>query len=162
MSHFSNPPLQSAPSFVSQPDRQMKPPGGIFDGSILLSEHTIKDSRIQKTIELLQANLHLSLSLDAIARTVNLSPSHLRALFSEITGLPLAHYVKLLRLEVARHLLATEFLTVKQVMARTGIKDPSHFNRDFKSAYGITPSQYRNRSQALGNQVLLDPYQGNR
>lgn len=134
----------------------MKPPGGIFDGSTLLSEQTIKDSRIQKTVELLQASLHLELSLETIARTVNLSPSYLRALFSDVIGLPLACYVKQLRLETARHLLATEFLTVKQVMAKTGIKDPSHFNRDFKSAYGVTPAQYRNLSKYTYSQAFSE------
>ena len=114
------------------------------------------DARIQKTIELLQAGLHLNLSLETIARTVNLSSSYLRALFSEVTGLPLAYYVKQLRLEAARYLLATEFLTVKQVMAKTGIKDPSHFNRDFKSAYGVTPSQYRNLSKGYSKQSSAD------
>ena len=68
--------------------------------------------------------------------------------------LPLAHYVKLLRMETARQLLATEYLTVKQVMDKTGFKDPSHFNRDFKSAYGVTPSQYRNLSKCSGDWVL--------
>lgn len=148
MSHFSKPPLRRVPSPSpltpdSQPE-QMQPSGHFFDCAMLPSETSLPDARIQKTIELLQTNLQLSLSLETIAQTVNLSPSRLRALFAEITGLPLAHYVKLLRLETARHLLATEFLTVKEVMAKTGIKDASHFNRDFKQAYGVNPAQYRN------------------
>lgn len=126
--------------------------GGFFDDPILPVESQITDSRIRITIEHLRANLHLNLSLATIARTVNLSESRLRCLFREVTGLPLAKYAGLLRMEAARQLLATEYLTVKEVMAKTGFNDPSHFNRDFKSAYGVTPSQYRNQSKCTDSQ----------
>jgi len=34
-------------------------------------------------------------------------------------------------------------LNIKQIMSRVGIKDKSHFSREFKRAYGLTPKQYR-------------------
>lgn len=143
MSHLSRPPLQSA---LLQPAKQAQPPGGLIDDVALISKYSVSDARIKKTIEFLESNLHCNLSLETIARNVNLSPSYLRALFCEVTGCPLAEYVKQMRMEAARHLLATEFLTIKEVLAQTGIKDPSHFNRDFKLKYGVTPAQYRNRN----------------
>jgi transcriptional regulator GlxA family with amidase domain len=48
-----------------------------------------------------------------------------------------------LRLDHARHLLQTSFLTVKQVMAATGWNDPSHFSRGFKRRHGYTPRAQR-------------------
>jgi AraC-like DNA-binding protein len=50
-----------------------------------------------------------------------------------------------LRLETARRLLATEYLTLKQVMARVGLSDVTHFNRDFRKVYGLSPCDYRDR-----------------
>ena len=47
------------------------------------------------------------------------------------------------RLEKARKLIATEFLTVKEVMNQVGMSDASSFARSFKAAYGVTPSRYR-------------------
>ncbi|MFN0113007.1 MAG: helix-turn-helix domain-containing protein [Blastocatellia bacterium] len=95
---------------------------------------------------MIQTNLHRPLSLEFLARRVNLSGSRLRNLFVKVVGVPLSEYAKLLRMEKARQLLVTEFLTIKEVMARIGIKDLSHFNRDFKLIYGVTPAQYRNRN----------------
>lgn len=103
--------------------------------------------RIKVVVEILQDSFNHNPSLESLSRSVNLSQSRLRCLFREVTGLPLALYVKLLRLETARHLLKTDFLTIKEVMAKTGIRDHSHFNRDFKATYGLTPSQYRDQSK---------------
>jgi len=52
------------------------------------------------------------------------------------------------RLEKARKLLATEFLTVKEVMNRVGMSDASSFARSFKAAYGMTPGDYRKAPNA--------------
>jgi len=52
------------------------------------------------------------------------------------------------RLERAKHLLETEFLTVKEVMNRVGMSDASFFARCFKAAYGMTPGKYRDRSKS--------------
>jgi hypothetical protein len=45
----------------------------------------------------------------------------------------------------ARELLETSHLSVKQVMARVGVTDESHFVRDFKKTCGLTPARYRER-----------------
>jgi Helix-turn-helix domain len=52
-------------------------------------------------------------------------------------------YLKQLRMEKAKHLLETSFLSVKEITFRVGINDDSHFVRDFKKAYGKAPTQYR-------------------
>jgi transcriptional regulator GlxA family with amidase domain len=43
----------------------------------------------------------------------------------------------------AKELLERSLLSVKQVMAAVGITDRSHFDREFKKAYGLPPAQYR-------------------
>ena len=47
-------------------------------------------------------------------------------------------------------LLSTTFLSVKEIMVRVGFGDESHFVKDFKKIYGITPTEYR-KSKANGN-----------
>ncbi|MBA2732238.1 MAG: helix-turn-helix transcriptional regulator [Acidobacteria bacterium] len=101
------------------------------------------DSRIQKVLILMEANPRRALSLREIASTVNLSASRLRLLFKAATGMSPTQYFKLLKMQEAKSLLETTFLTVKQIAARIGIKDVSHFVRDFKKAYGMSPIQYR-------------------
>ncbi|HEX9001301.1 MAG TPA: AraC family transcriptional regulator [Blastocatellia bacterium] len=99
--------------------------------------------RIETVIEFLQANVHLDLPLDFIAKEAGLSSPRLRGLFKESTGISLGHYLKLLRLETARRLLEDGFPTIQEVMDRVGIHDLSHFNRDFKAVYEVTPAKYR-------------------
>lgn len=47
------------------------------------------------------------------------------------------------RLETAKHLLETEFLSVKEIMNLVGFADATHFSRSFKASYGLTPAKYR-------------------
>jgi AraC-like DNA-binding protein len=49
----------------------------------------------------------------------------------------------------AKKLLEFTFLNVKEVMNRVGAYDASHFVRDFKRTYGVTPAQYRARYLTL-------------
>ena len=53
-------------------------------------------------------------------------------------------YLKALRLEKACELLGTTYLSVKEIAVQVGLNDASHFVRDFKKVYGLTPTQHRN------------------
>lgn len=100
-------------------------------------------------VELMRGDLGRALSLEALAHAVNLSPSRLHNVFKNETGVSPARYLKTLRLERAKELLAESFLSVKEIRVCVGIGDESHFVRDFRKAYGLTPTQYRARHRAL-------------
>jgi AraC-like DNA-binding protein len=44
--------------------------------------------------------------------------------------------------------LENSFKHIKEIRFEVGIRDQSHFTRDFKLKYGITPSEYRKRHWA--------------
>jgi two-component system response regulator YesN len=81
-----------------------------------------------------------------MAQSVNLSSAYFCYLFKSITGVPPAKYLKTLRMQQSTVLLATTFLSVKQIVRHVGLADDSHFVRDFKRIYGVTPSEYRSRA----------------
>jgi transcriptional regulator GlxA family with amidase domain len=83
-----------------------------------------------------------------MARAVNLTAFHFCHLFKAETGSSPAKYLKALRLERARELLETTFLSVKEIRALVGLNDESHFARDFRATYGVTAQQHR--EQFLG------------
>jgi two-component system, response regulator YesN len=102
------------------------------------------DHRIKTIISLIHDDLRNSPSLEQMAEFVRLSPSRLNRIFKMETDVSFAQYVKSLRLRRARNLLETTFLNIKETMTNVGLNDLSHFVRDFKKAFGMTPSEYRN------------------
>ena len=102
--------------------------------------------RVKRVIELMRGDPSRTFSLGEMADSVNLSPPYFCYLFKSVTGVPPARYLKSLRLEQAATLLTTTFLSVKEIVRRVGCTDESHFVRDFKRVYGVTPSDYRNGS----------------
>jgi len=78
-----------------------------------------------------------------LASLVNLSPSRFRHLFKEETGVTVGGYLRERRLEHAKFLLRTTFLSIKEVMSEAGMSSMSHFVQYFKQRYGVTPTAYR-------------------
>jgi transcriptional regulator GlxA family with amidase domain len=103
------------------------------------------DQRVRAAIAFMNTNLHRKITPTGIAQSVRLSPAHLRELFKRETGTSLTRYRRELRLEQAKHLLETTFLSVKEVAGKVGIDGVSHFVRDFEKKYGATPARYAER-----------------
>jgi transcriptional regulator GlxA family with amidase domain len=101
------------------------------------------DQRVIKVLELMRADLRGQLSLAGLAHSVNLSVWRLSHIFRSEVGMPPIQYLKVLRIEKAKHLLETSFLSVKEITHQVGLKDESHFVRDFKKTYGVSPTPYR-------------------
>ena len=101
------------------------------------------DTRLKIVVSHLGNNLHQQPDLDSLARLVNLSSSRLRHLFKDQTGLSFATYVRMLRMQKAKEMLESTFLNVKEIMFTVGVKDESHFVRNFKQMYGLPPARYR-------------------
>ena len=102
--------------------------------------------RVKRVIEMMQGDPSKTFSLGKMAESVNLSAPYFCFLFKSITGVTPARYLKDLRLQQAATLLTTTFLSVKEIVRRVGLADDSHFVRDFKRRYRLTPSEYRNAS----------------
>jgi AraC-like DNA-binding protein len=101
------------------------------------------DQRVQRVITLIDNNFHQHLSEEDLGRAVNLSPWGLCHLFKSETGKAPLQYLRTVRMEKAKSLLETTFLSVKQIMRLVGLRDESHFVRDFKIRYGLSPTTHR-------------------
>ena len=59
-------------------------------------------------------------------------------------------------MQQAATLLTTTFLSVKEIVRRVGLTDESHFVRDFKRLYGMTPSEYRNSALLSSDRTNIE------
>ena len=112
--------------------------------------------RVKRVIELMEVDPRRSFTLGKMAQSVNLSAPYFCYLFRSITGVPPAKYLKSLRMQQSTKLLTTTFLSVKEIVRHVGLADESHFVRDFKRIYGLTPSEYRQRALLVSNVSGVD------
>jgi AraC family transcriptional regulator of arabinose operon len=103
------------------------------------------DPRVAWALAEMQRRMGDGVNISELARAVNLSRSRFAHLFREQTGVAPARYLRDFRLDRARLLLETTFLSVKEVMVTVGFNDPSHFSRDFQRAHGAPPREWRKR-----------------
>jgi len=104
------------------------------------------DERVRTAVNLLKAHPDRRFRISELAHAVNLSPWHFSHLFLKEIQTPPSQFSRRLKFERAKNLLESTFLSVKEVMAAVGVNDKSHFTRDFKKIYGLSPSEYRRRS----------------
>ncbi|PSL27943.1 AraC family transcriptional regulator [Dyadobacter jiangsuensis] len=100
-------------------------------------------SPTEKAIRYMQANLSNSLSLDNIARSVNLSVSFFSRKFKKDTGYAPIEYFNYLRIQKACQLLHFNTWRINEVASAIGIDDPFYFSRLFKQQMGLSPAHYR-------------------
>jgi transcriptional regulator GlxA family with amidase domain len=101
------------------------------------------------------------LSLAEFAQSVNLSVWRLCHIFKSDVGMPPIRYLRLLRMERAKDLLESSFLSVKEIAYQVGLNDESHFVRDFKSTYGYSPALYRSHFRNNGSDKTDNGHNGN-
>ena len=106
------------------------------------------DKRVEKIIEMMREDVRGELSLTEFAQSVNLSVWRLCHIFKSDVGMPPIRYLRLLRMERAKGLLESSFLSVKEIAFQVGLNDESHFVRDFKSTYGFSPASIAHSSSA--------------
>ena len=93
-------------------------------------------------------HLEQPLPVQELGRRVNLSPSRFAHLFRHEIGCGPARYLRELRLDRARTLVEQSTLSIKEIMARVGFNDPSHFTRDFTRRHGAPPRTVRARARS--------------
>lgn len=101
------------------------------------------DGRMFHLQETLLADLPRYWTIEQMAQEVGLSAPHFQKLFKSNVGLPPMTFLQNKRLETARELLENTFLQIQEIRLKVGIPHDSHFTRDFKKKYGVTPTEYR-------------------
>jgi len=94
---------------------------------------------IARAIEHLNQGFDQPLRIETIAHELGMSVSGFHHHFKAVTALSPLQYQKRLRLQEARRLMLGEGLDATSAAFRVGYSDASHFNREYKSLFGLPP-----------------------
>ncbi|GHO87073.1 AraC family transcriptional regulator [Dictyobacter formicarum] len=96
-------------------------------------------SRIARAVERLRHNFDQPLRVEQLARELDMSVSAFHQHFKAVTALSPLQFQKRLRLQEARRLMLSEDLDAQGAAYCVGYQDASHFNREYKSLFGVPP-----------------------
>jgi len=111
------------------------------------SSHAHNDI-IMELKQYIDEHLHEDLSLHVLSERASLAPAYISTLFGEVMKESFTEYVTRSRLDKAAQLLQSEQrMSVAEISALVGYRNPQYFHSKFKARFGITPVQYRNVSK---------------
>lgn len=117
------------------------------------------DLRVCRALKLIEHNLGAPLRADRIANTIGLSKRQLERLFQRDTGVSIQQYSRNLRIGFGLWLLENTSRPVTTVALDSGFSDSSHFNRFFRAAYGVVPSEARRNGKGRAASELPQRWQ---
>jgi AraC-like DNA-binding protein len=105
--------------------------------------------RLRKVCELIQERLAEPLHRDEVAKAAHFSPGAFSRFFKARTGKTFHEFVTELRIGRACRLLGEHELNVTEVALACGFANVASFNRAFRRAKQVNPTQYRRKLRAL-------------
>ena len=102
------------------------------------SDQALDDVRLK-----LELDFQQPLDVATIAAESGLSRNFFAARFRERFGMTVDGYLLHLRIEMAKNLLLSNNLPIKEIAYECGIPDSNYFNKQFRRATGTSPSLYR-------------------
>lgn len=112
------------------------------DASFLAVPRTESLRICAQAVELIGAQMDGSLRLEDLCAQLGVSESYLYKLFMRVFHQSPSQYIMGERLKRACHLLSEQGATVAAAAEQLGFSSPGHLSRQFKKAYGVTPSQW--------------------
>jgi AraC-like DNA-binding protein len=93
--------------------------------------------------EYLLTNAGSSLTLEGVAQHLRLSAEHIARVFKREESMTVFDYLRDLRIERSKTLLASSSLAVHAIAREAGYSSATLFCRNFKQFTGMTPTRYR-------------------
>ncbi|WP_297971899.1 GlxA family transcriptional regulator [uncultured Amaricoccus sp.] len=101
------------------------------------------DALVRRALILMQQSIDAPLSIARVAERMAVSRRRLERHFRAALGMTPLAADRLIRLEQAKHLLATTRRSATQIAADTGFCDLPHLIRVFRAGEGVTPDTFR-------------------
>jgi len=111
----------------------------ILDGK----RKSMRQEAVEKVISYVESNYKDNISLEKIAKEIYYTPNYLGNVFKQETNQNFSKYLMEYRIRQAAQLLYDRNVKVLDASLSVGYKNMSSFIKNFKSVFGVTPSEYR-------------------
>ena len=112
-----------------------------------VDEHALPARMVEALDKYIRDNAGDDISNTEIGAIFGYHPFYISKVLKDRKGTTLRQYIISYRLKLAKKLLAESAKSVNEVSEECGFNDPSYFTKTFKSAFGMTPKEYRNLSK---------------
>jgi len=102
-----------------------------------------ESDRMNKVFEFIMKNFNRDITVEEVARHVNLAENSFSRYFSKRTRKTFIAFVNEVRLNYACKLLRENQVNISEICFQSGFNNLSNFNRQFKCLYKISPMTYR-------------------
>ncbi len=99
--------------------------------------------KIQQAVEYIKAHYDEDLNMAVVSNHISMNYSLFSFSFKQYTGSNFVNYLKNIRMEEAKKLLATSEMRVIEISQAVGYDNEKHFMKIFKTSCGVSPSEYR-------------------
>ncbi|REE57431.1 two-component system response regulator YesN [Paenibacillus taihuensis] len=136
--------LQTWTDWKSWLQRVRRSVRGMLDQNIGIDKDIM--TRIIQSIEWSLLHMDDGITQEEAAAEVHLSRGYFSDCFKRTTGATYNDYMRLLRMDQAKRLLAHSELAVQDIAARCGFADESYFRKLFRQETGKAPKVYRDEA----------------
>ncbi|MCW3780949.1 GlxA family transcriptional regulator [Defluviimonas salinarum] len=107
------------------------------------SRYGMRNPRLVKVLNCMEQNLETPLTAQEIADIAAMSVRQTERLFARYLNTTPMNFYMQMRLEKAHSLLLQTELSVTEIAVACGYKSTSHFTKNFRAAYDVTPKKMR-------------------
>lgn len=101
---------------------------------------------IKEVIRIIEAHYHESdFSVDKLVEYSNVGRTVFYNKIKSLTGGPPVQFLRQVRIKIAAKLLTSNGYNISEIAYMTGFSDIKYFRKCFKGAYGVTPSEYKEK-----------------
>lgn len=103
--------------------------------------------RIQLCCDYIELHLEEDVSVEQLAQQVGYNKNYLARKFKEETGTSIIDYIRIVKIERAKQLLAYSSASIDEIGANLHFCSRSYFSKVFQQITGATPAEYRKHCQ---------------
>ena len=107
------------------------------------NERMPKSNVVAKALRYIQLHSLSPISLVDVAAAVNRTAPHVAGVIKSETGFTVGTWITSSRIAKAAQLLQHTDMAIDQIAPRIGWQDTTHFIRQFRKVYGVTPAAWR-------------------